>query len=106
MNAMRILPLLVLTLLTTALGAQTSGRYFRRDSRLPQTPAASPVVDASVTATANPAPLRKLRSGRPWPRHHFGRLPEPVSPATGARAVDANATKGTTQRRGFWRAPR
>lgn len=100
---MRILPLLFVLLLGAALSAQQSGRHFRRDPRLPHTPAATTAVDAS--ATAERAPLRKLRSGRPWPAHHFGRLPQPhSSPAAGP--VDATHNHGASKPRGFWRPRR
>ncbi|MFY9344732.1 MAG: hypothetical protein WAT39_19730, partial [Planctomycetota bacterium] len=69
----RLLPLLASLLLATVAMAQTSGRHFRRESRLPATPAASPAVEAAAHA-GKMATLHKLRSGRPWPRHHFGRL--------------------------------
>lgn len=101
---MRFLPLLLSALFAVAADAQsTSGRHFHRDPRLPATPAASPVAEASARATTN-APLAKLRSGRPWPRYHFGRLPTTNAEPT-ARAVDA-AHREPKTRRGFWRARR
>ncbi|MBL8753662.1 MAG: hypothetical protein JNK15_10200 [Planctomycetes bacterium] len=95
----RFLTILTCTLLATALSAQTSGRHFHRDARTPATPPAAKAVEASAKSTA--APLQKLRSGRPWPRFHFGRLPQPL-PAASATAVDATAKK-TQAPRGFWR---
>lgn len=101
---MRFSPLLCLVLLTVTAAAQsTSGRHFHRDSRLPATPAASPVAEASAH-TATSTPLAKLRSGRPWPRHHFGRLPT-ANPEPASRAVEASHHQPTS-RRGFWRARR
>lgn len=100
---MRILPLVFVCLLPTlALAQVNSGRHFHRDSRLPSTPPASAAVEAS--AQQGLAPLAKLRSGRPWPRHHFGRLPVAETPST-TQAVDATL-KTTPSRRGFWRARR
>ncbi len=101
---MRLLPLLLCGLLSIAANAQTSGRHFHRESRLPATPAASPVTEASATRAQ--APLAKLHSGRPWPRHHFGRLPQSDAKVGTARAVDAAHQPGSATRRGFWRARR
>ena len=94
---------LTLLALPAVLSAQSqTGRHFQRSTRLPATPAASAVRDAS-TSTAHVAPLQKMRSGRAWPRFHFGRLPQPAS--TGTRGVvDATAQKSPAQKRGFWRA--
>jgi hypothetical protein len=99
----RFLTVLVCTVLATLASAQTSGRHFHRDSRTPATPPASRVVDASATKNSL-APLQKLHSGRPWPRHHFGRLPHPAT-ATTTNAVDASAKKAPAPR-GFWRKRR
>jgi len=103
---MHILASLVLALLAATAGAQsTSGRHFHRDSRLPATPAASPVAEASARQ-AGLAPLQKLRSGRPWPRHHFGRLPQ-AGASSEVQAVDAaHKTPAPAPRRGFWRQRR
>lgn len=101
---MRILPLLLIAVLTTTLAAQQSGRHFRRAERTPPTPAESTAVDASATTT--PAPLPKLRSGRPWPRFHFGRLPRHNAPATTAGPVDASSSRTPASKRGFWRPRR
>lgn len=61
-------------------------------SATPAAPAAAPVAER------DPAPLRKLRSGRPWPQFHYSRLPAKVAPA-------ADAAPSTQRRvRGFWRA--
>jgi hypothetical protein len=96
----RFLIVLTCSLLATVGNAQTSGRHFHRDPRTPVTPAQAQVVDAA--AKTNPAaPLQKLRSGRPWPRFHFGRLPQP-SPQPTTTAVDATAKKSPAPR-GFWR---
>lgn len=81
------------------LAQSTSGRSFHRWSRLPATPPAAAAVEATA-ATSAPAPLPKLRSGRPWPRHHFTRLPRGGS-AAASTPVEAAATKSRT-RRGFW----
>lgn len=102
----RLLSLAVLlTLLAAALPAQhRSGRSFLRSDRTPATPAAPQVVEATANrTTAADAPLARLRSGRAWPRHHFGRLP--VTPAVGAtaQAADASVRRQPTRRRGFWR---
>ncbi len=101
---MRQLPILFafVLVLATALGAQT-GRHFHRPTRTPNTPPASATVEASSTAAA--APLRKLRSGRPWPKHHFGRLPANTTPQSEAQAVDASHGGGSRPR-GFWRPRR
>lgn len=103
---MRNLLLAALCCITSLHAQSTSGRHFQRDSRLPQTPAAAAAVEASASTTAV-VPLQKLRSGRAWPRFHFGRLPGPATTAattTTVRAVDASATRATATRRGFWRA--
>ncbi|MBM4060467.1 MAG: hypothetical protein FJ265_05135 [Planctomycetes bacterium] len=94
-------PLLLAVLsLTSLLCAQTTGRHFHRDSRLPATPAAVRVVEAAAT-TGTVAPLQKLRSGRPWPRHHFGRLPQQAA-GPAVQVADA-AARSAGPRRGFWR---
>ena len=91
----------VLTLATLLPSQSPSGRHFQRDSRLPETPKASAVKDASSSRAA--APLQKLRSGRAWPKFHYGRLPaEPAQ--KGVQAVDASVRTTTARRRGFWRA--
>ena len=94
---------LALLAIPTVLSAQSqTGRHFQRSTRLPVTPAASTVREASAS-TAQALPLQKMRSGRAWPRFHFGRLPQPAS--TGTRGVvDATAQKSPAQKRGFWRA--
>ncbi len=99
----RCLTILACTLLATFVSAQTSGRHFHRDSRTPTTPAASRVVDASA-AQNTLAPLQKLHSGRPWPRHHFGRLPQPAAKPTSTAVEAAHANQ--TAPRGFWRKRR
>ena len=103
---MRTLPALLLLLLATALSAQQSGRHFQRPARTPVTPSSSTTaVEASSTAAV--APLRKLRSGRPWPAHHFGRLPANQSRPAAAQPVDASAGKAEVGKpRGFWRPRR
>lgn len=102
---MRHLLLLALLSLSTALPAQgQSGRHFQRSPRLPATsaaPSAQP-VDAAAT-TAAPAPLQRMRSGRAWPRWHFGRLPQ-ATPASSVQVVDAAARRSPAKKRGFWRA--
>lgn len=81
--------LIVLLTLTTALSAQ-SGRTFRRESRLPVTPAASAVKDAAATRTARLEPQLRLRSGRAWSAFHFSRRPKSTA-AEPTRAVDATS---------------
>lgn len=89
--------------LPAVLSAQSqTGRHFQRSTRLPATPAASAVRDASDNG-AHAVPLQKMRSGRAWPRFHFGRLPQASSSATSG-VVDATARKSQAQKRGFWRA--
>ena len=94
---------LALLAIPTVLSAQSqTGRHFQRSTRLPVTPAASTVREASAS-TAQALPLQKMRSGRAWPRFHFGRLPQAsASPTSGA--VDASARKTGAAKRGFWRA--
>jgi hypothetical protein len=62
-------------------------------------PSASPPATTVVDAHAEPAPtpLRKLRSGRPWPSHHYSRLP-------GKPADGPAAQRPLAPRRGWWRA--
>lgn len=92
----------VLSLATVVSAQSQTGRHFQRETRLPQTPAAATATEASV-ATKAAVPLQKMRSGRAWPRFHFGRLPQAT--ATGSvQAVDATSRSTTAQRRGFWRA--
>lgn len=94
--------LLLLTFTGSVLAQVPTGRHFQRDSRLPVT-AAQPqvqVVEASATTQAL-APLPKLRSGRAWPRFHYGRLPVAAN-ASDVQIVDASAPRATTSRRGFW----
>ena len=92
----------VLSLATVVSAQSQTGRHFQRDTRLPQTPAAAAATEASV-ATQAAVPLQKMRSGRAWPRFHFGRLPQAA--ATGSvQAVEATARTTAAQRRGFWRA--
>lgn len=102
---MRHLLLLTLLAFPALLSAQgPTGRHFLRDARTPATPAASPLprtVDAAATTRAV-TPLPKLRSGRPWPSYHFGRLPQSEGPAT-AQPVDASARRTPPKHRGFWR---
>lgn len=106
---MRLHPLATLfaaLVLSALVGAQsTSGRHFLRGSRLPATPNASSVVEASSGARAT-APLPKLRSGRPWPRHHFTRTPVAPAKTVDSRPTDASAGKAKTGRRGFWQPRR
>jgi len=107
---MRHLTLIAIALLATFASAQTTGRHFRRVERTPPTPAAAPQAPASdaaarTTTTTKVAPLRKLRSGRPWPSHHFSRMPQNATPASEG-PVDASAKTTTAQRRGFWRPRR
>ena len=105
---MRLPTLLTFALLTTLGLAQTTGRHFHRDSRTPMTApaAATKAAEASAT-TATIAPLQKLRSGRPWPRHHFQRLPETAPTRTGqGQPIDAAHGPLPQQRRGFWRPRR
>lgn len=102
---MRHLLLLSMLFLATALAAQgQTGRHFQRSQRLPTTPAdaAAKPVEAATTTVA-PVPLQKLRSGRAWPRWHFGRLPQ-AAPVSSVRAVDASARRSPAHKRGFWRA--
>jgi hypothetical protein len=110
MKTTLVLTVLVGTLLATFAAAQTSGRHFHRDSRLPATPPAATKSASDATATTAAVPLRKLRSGRPWPRHHFGRLPAPAAtPPADAKPIDAahDSAPPTTQGpRGFWRERR
>ncbi len=108
---MRLQTLLTFVLLTSLGLAQTTGRHFRRDPRTPSTPAAATTqaADASARTTTTVAPLQKLRSGRPWPRHHFSRLPETPATTTAGTAgqpVDASHRAMPSQRRGFWRPRR
>jgi hypothetical protein len=94
--------LLLLTVTGSVLAQVPTGRHFQRDSRLPVT-AAQPqvqVVEASAATTAV-APLPKLRSGRAWPRFHYGRLPAAAA-ATEVQVVDASAARTGASRRGFW----
>lgn len=96
---MRI-PLILLVLVATAHAQSPSGRHFLRDSRMPTTAAAAPVVEAS-SAQRTVLPLAKMRSGRAWPRFHFGRLPGSVGEASVTRVQEAAATRPVV-RRGFW----
>ena len=100
-----LLLLLLLFALPASLTAQgPTGRHFVRPERTAATPAALP-APAAVEATASKhavAPLPKVRSGRPWPSYHFGRLPQSEGPAT-AQAVDASAHRTAPRHRGFWR---
>ncbi|MBL9079036.1 MAG: hypothetical protein JNL08_16145 [Planctomycetes bacterium] len=99
---MRAWLLIVLVTLTASLSAQ-SGRHFRRPSRLPVTPAASAVVEASAQRAARPEPQRRLRSGRAWSAHHFTRRPAAV-PARTAVPVDAS-TRSPLRRTPMWGRP-
>jgi hypothetical protein len=102
--------LLLLLACSAALTAQgRTGRHFQRDTRLSATPAATShpgTAEASSHAPApTPAPLAKLRSGRPWPSFHYSRLPaEPVHAGGDVQAVDAAARRSPAAKRGFWRA--
>jgi hypothetical protein len=107
---MRILTVVSILALTVTVSAQQrSGRHFHRESRLPSTAAKSEVVEA--TTKVHVKPIKKLRSGRAWPRYHFSRLPaaKALVPATSKPAVvdaaatkPAKPTKPTVVRRGFW----
>lgn len=100
---MRQLLIAAILSFATLLPAQSkSGRHFQRESRLPETPKASLVAEASSSRAA--APLQKLRSGRAWPKFHYSRLPA-AQGQKGAQAVEASVrTTSTARRRGFWRA--
>lgn len=101
---MRHLLLLSMLLLASAVTAQgQTGRHFQRSQRLPATPAAAAAQPVEAAATTAAVPLQKLRSGRAWPRWHFGRLPQ-AAPASSVRAVDASARRSPAHKRGFWRA--
>lgn len=101
---MRIAILLSLTMLASTVCAQTSGRHFRRTDRTPDTPPAATRAAADASASTRPvAPLPKLRSGRAWPSHHFGRLPRPAVGTGEAKPVDAAHPAPAPRRRGFWR---
>jgi len=106
MNARTFAFCLLLSCLAAAAPAQhQSGRSFQRNDRTPATPATPRAVEATVNKTAPAAaPLARLRSGRAWPRYHFGRLPN--TPAVGAEVTTADATarRLPARRRGFWRA--
>ncbi|MCB9886240.1 MAG: hypothetical protein H6838_12150 [Planctomycetes bacterium] len=94
-------PTLFLVILAAAASAQSpSGRHFLRDSRMPTTAAAAPVVEAAATRRVV-SPLPKMRSGRAWPRFHFGRLPAARS-ATSATRIEEAAVTRPVVRRGFW----
>ena len=55
--------------------------------------------DASVArAKQVAAPLQKMRSGRAWPRFHFGRLPQ-AAPTGSVQAVDAPTIKNDADSR-------
>lgn len=103
MRLHRTLLLFVLALPTALMAQEQTGRHFQRTSRLPTTPPATATAAAEASTTARVAPLQKLRSGRPWPRHHFGRLPQNSSPVD-SKPVDAAARRAPAQKRGFWRA--
>jgi len=101
-NMRNLLFVAVLSLASLVSAQSQTGRHFQRESRLPQTPPATAAAEASVAKQAA-APLQKMRSGRAWPRFHFGRLPQ-AAPTGSVQAVDAAARSATAQRRGFWRA--
>lgn len=95
---------LLLVLAGAALAQVPSGRHFQRDSRLPVT-AAQPQVQAveASAVTKVVAPLPKLRSGRAWPRFHYGRLPVAATASAGdVQVVDASASRSHAAPRGFW----
>ncbi len=91
--------LIVLLTLTVSLSAQ-SGRTFRRETRMPATPAASHAVDAVAKGVARAEPLRRLRSGRAWSVHHFARRPAETGANT-ATPVDASS-RGAVRRTPMW----
>jgi hypothetical protein len=101
---MRQLLLLTILSLATTLAAQgQTGRHFQRSQRTPTTPAAATATAVEASATPAPAPLQKMRSGRAWPRWHYGRLPA-AAPASSVQIVDAAARRSPAKKRGFWRA--
>ncbi|MFM1872267.1 MAG: hypothetical protein RL398_1689 [Planctomycetota bacterium] len=93
--------LLLIALTTVAVAQTPTGRHYLRDSKMPVTAAQPQVVEASVGKNAV-RPLAKLRSGRAWPKFHFGRLPQPVAEGGDVQVVEASARRSTMQRRGFW----
>jgi hypothetical protein len=103
MHLPRTLLLLVLALPSLLTAQEQTGRHYQRASRLPATPPAAATATAEASTTARVAPLPKMRSGRAWPRYHFGRLPQASSPAD-SKPVDASAHRSPAAKRGFWRA--
>lgn len=101
-NLRNVLVLALLALPAVLPAQSQTGRHFQRSTRLPVTPAASSVKEASAN-TVQALPLQKMRSGRAWPRFHFGRLPQASTSQTSG-AVDASARKSNAAKQGFWRA--
>jgi hypothetical protein len=98
-------PLLLLMLLLTAWLPAQSGRQFRRDTRTPPTAVAAATTAVEASSRAVRPPIAKLRSGRPWPRHHFARTPStPVAGGnrSGAPVDASHGVPASTGRRGFW----
>lgn len=93
--------LITLALSAVAVAQTPTGRHFLRDSKMPTTAAQPQVVEASA-GKVGVRPLAKLRSGRAWPKFHFGRLPQTSGDGGDVRIVEASARRSSMHGRGFW----